>query len=377
MSSDLSHNHFFPSFTRILMTYIELINRFWQLDEKDPFTSQETRLYFYLLRTSNLLDWPRSWSRKNITLAAEVGISVTTLYRVRDRLQQTGLIRYVAGERGAGNKTRYFLADAPCPGTVTGKTLPDTPLVADYTYPGTTTGPQKEASGAGNDPLSPLLPFVEDTDGETPTENNSPTASANEDEPSDYQSTATEATSPSDVSAFGQDLDFYRRQALEDMRWKKHVAQKSRIGIRKMMEIFPRQMEVFLSYAIASCKEQRIRDKEGLQRLFYYWWCDQGEEEYLRSSYWEETPSASEGVGDWEQKLIRVKEWIRAHAPNLVPIRQQLTASNLRAMYHICRDDTARLAEVLSAVNNDRFLLNRSASVYDAWKEKYRKLYGE
>ncbi|MCC8187515.1 MAG: hypothetical protein LIP08_08400 [Bacteroides sp.] len=161
------------------------------------------------------------------------------------------------------------------------------------------------------------------------------------------------------------------------MRWKKHVAHKSRIGVRKMMEIFPRQMEVFLSYAIASCKEQRIRDKEGLQRLFYYWWRDQGEEEYLRSSYWEETPSGSEGGGDWEQKLVRVKEWIRAHAPNLVPIRQQLTASNLRAMYHICRDDTARLAEVLSAVNNDRFLLNRSASVYDAWKEKYRQLYGE
>lgn len=147
------------------MTYIELINRFWQLDEKDPFTSQETRLYFYLLRTSNLLDWPNSWSRKNITLAAEVGISVTTLYRVRDRLQQTGLIRYMAGERGAGNKTRYFLTDAPCPGTVTGKILPDTPVVPDNSRPGTTTGTPKEGSGAGKDPCHRCFPLWK-----TPTE---------------------------------------------------------------------------------------------------------------------------------------------------------------------------------------------------------------
>ncbi len=360
------------------MTYIELINRFWQLDEKDPFTAQDTRLYFYLLRTSNLLDWPHSWSRKNITLAAEVGISVTTLYRVRDRLQQAGLIRYVAGERGAGNKTRYFLINAPCPGTVTGKIWPDTSVVPGGTGSGAMPGLPEGGTKAGNDSASPLFAPVEDVGGETSSvHDGGSTASAGEGNLSDLQVPVTEPASSPNPSAFGQELDFYRRQALEDMRWKKHVARKSRIGVRKMMEIFPRQMEVFLSYAIASCREQRIRDKEGLQRLFYYWWRDQGEEEYLRSSYWKEPASAGEGEGDWERKLVRVKEWIRGHAPNLVPIRQQLTAGNLRAMYHVCRDDTSRLAEVLSAVNNDRFLLNRSALVYDAWKEKYRKLYGE
>ena len=39
------------------MTYIELINNFWFLDEDWQFTCCETRLYFYLLKTANRLGW--------------------------------------------------------------------------------------------------------------------------------------------------------------------------------------------------------------------------------------------------------------------------------------------------------------------------------
>ena len=45
------------------MTYIELINNFWFLDEDWQFTCCETRLYFYLLKTANRLGWVDSWTR--------------------------------------------------------------------------------------------------------------------------------------------------------------------------------------------------------------------------------------------------------------------------------------------------------------------------
>lgn len=47
------------------MTYIELINNFWELDEDWQFTCCETRLYFYLLKTANRLGWVDSWTRSD------------------------------------------------------------------------------------------------------------------------------------------------------------------------------------------------------------------------------------------------------------------------------------------------------------------------
>ena len=61
------------------MTYIELINNFWELDEDWQFTCCETRLYFYLLKTA------------------------------RNRLVQAGLIEFKSGGNGQRDKTRYIV----------------------------------------------------------------------------------------------------------------------------------------------------------------------------------------------------------------------------------------------------------------------------
>ena len=58
------------------MTYIELINRFWELDESWQFSCCETRLYFYLLKIANRLGWEDNWTRSDTKVSSDVGVSV-------------------------------------------------------------------------------------------------------------------------------------------------------------------------------------------------------------------------------------------------------------------------------------------------------------
>ena len=74
------------------MTYIELINNFWELDEDWQFTCCETRLYFYLLKTANRLGWVDSWTRSDAKVSSDVGVSVNSMKTARNRLVQAGLI---------------------------------------------------------------------------------------------------------------------------------------------------------------------------------------------------------------------------------------------------------------------------------------------
>ena len=91
------------------MTYIDLINQFWELDEYWQFTCCETRLYFYLLKTANRLGWVDSLMRGDDRLACEVGISPNSLKTARNRLSQADLLSFTPGGKGKGNKTRYQL----------------------------------------------------------------------------------------------------------------------------------------------------------------------------------------------------------------------------------------------------------------------------
>ncbi len=54
------------------MTYIELINRFWELDESWQFSCCETRLYFYLLKIANRLGWEDNWTRSDTKVSSDV-----------------------------------------------------------------------------------------------------------------------------------------------------------------------------------------------------------------------------------------------------------------------------------------------------------------
>lgn len=89
------------------MTYIELINNFWELDEDWQFTCCETRLYFYLLKTANRLGWVNSWTRSDAKVSSDVGVSVNSMKTARNRLVQAGLIEFKPGGNGQRDKTRY------------------------------------------------------------------------------------------------------------------------------------------------------------------------------------------------------------------------------------------------------------------------------
>ena len=91
------------------MTYIELINNFWEFDEDWQFTCCETRLYFYLLKTANRLGWVDSWTRSDAKVSSDVGVSVNSMKTARNRLVQAGLIEFKSGGNGQRDKTRYIV----------------------------------------------------------------------------------------------------------------------------------------------------------------------------------------------------------------------------------------------------------------------------
>lgn len=91
------------------MTYIELINQFWYIDEDWQFTCCETRLYFYLLKTANRLGWVDSWTRSDTKVSSDVGVSVNSMKTARNRLVQAGLIEVKIGGKGQRDKTKYLI----------------------------------------------------------------------------------------------------------------------------------------------------------------------------------------------------------------------------------------------------------------------------
>ena len=91
------------------MTYIELINNFWELDEDWQFTCCETRLYFYLLKTANRLGWVDCWTLSDAKVSSDVGVSVNSMKTARNRLVQAGLIEFKSGGNGQRDKTRYIV----------------------------------------------------------------------------------------------------------------------------------------------------------------------------------------------------------------------------------------------------------------------------
>ncbi|UFH52523.1 hypothetical protein [Spirosoma sp. KNUC1025] len=92
-----------------MLSYIELVNRFWQVDEQYNFSGNETRLYFYLLKVANALGWPDEFDYADSKLSGNLGQRVNTLKPCRDRLIQAGLLDFVPGGKGQANRVRYQL----------------------------------------------------------------------------------------------------------------------------------------------------------------------------------------------------------------------------------------------------------------------------
>lgn len=87
------------------MTYIDLINDFWQEFESEALKPNDALLYLYLLKTCNSLGWknPFELSNKKIRLCLEITDKV--ILESRDRLVKRGLIKVTKGERNRQTPT--------------------------------------------------------------------------------------------------------------------------------------------------------------------------------------------------------------------------------------------------------------------------------
>lgn len=90
-------------------SYITRVNFFWKMDERYQFTPQQTRVYFYLLKVANNLDWIPRFEHADQRAAAACGLSLPCFKASRKKLAETGLIRYIPGGHGYGQKTTYVM----------------------------------------------------------------------------------------------------------------------------------------------------------------------------------------------------------------------------------------------------------------------------
>jgi len=90
------------------MSYIDLINAFWLMDEQKEFTPNETRLYFFLLHLANRFYWKEEWLEYgDDKMQSAVGISAAVLRTARKNLKEAKLIDFVTGGNGHRVRTRY------------------------------------------------------------------------------------------------------------------------------------------------------------------------------------------------------------------------------------------------------------------------------
>ena len=92
-----------------MLSYIELMNQFWQLDELCGFTGNETRLYFFLLKIANAQNWPHEFEYADEKLTGNVGQKPNTIKPCRDRLVAAELLNFAPGGHGRGSRVRYQL----------------------------------------------------------------------------------------------------------------------------------------------------------------------------------------------------------------------------------------------------------------------------
>jgi len=76
------------------MSYINLINDFWDQNEIQMFKPGEQRLYLYLLKVFNRSGWKRQINRTNTFIQGELGMSYSALKRARDGLKERGQIDF-------------------------------------------------------------------------------------------------------------------------------------------------------------------------------------------------------------------------------------------------------------------------------------------
>lgn len=99
------------------MTYIELLNAFWDSTRSNPSSCNESAMYLYLLHQCNIRRWINPFKFKTRNLELALGVSRATITAIRDKLKQRGVIDF---GKGVGSGSSIYLI---CGVKVTDKAL--------------------------------------------------------------------------------------------------------------------------------------------------------------------------------------------------------------------------------------------------------------
>ena len=81
------------------MTYIELIDLFWEKNQVSPFSTTEIAFYFYLLQACKSSGWENPLRLPTRKICFELDFRKDTITYVRNSLKQRGLIDFKKGDR--------------------------------------------------------------------------------------------------------------------------------------------------------------------------------------------------------------------------------------------------------------------------------------
>ena len=88
------------------MTYIDLVNDFWQKDIEFCFSDKATAFYFYLLKTCNSIGWKNPFGLSNDMTIARFKWGKTSFDTAKNDLKKAGLIDFKSGN-GRGCVYQY------------------------------------------------------------------------------------------------------------------------------------------------------------------------------------------------------------------------------------------------------------------------------
>lgn len=81
------------------MTYIELINDFWQEFESEAMPSNDALLYLFLLKVCNSKRWENPFELPNKRIRIYLEMTDKAIIQSRERLAERGLIKVTKGEK--------------------------------------------------------------------------------------------------------------------------------------------------------------------------------------------------------------------------------------------------------------------------------------
>lgn len=127
------------------MTYIELLNRFWDFYRVKKFSDIDTAIYFFLLNECNIRRWLNPFELQTRNIEICFGISRKTIGEARNRLKQRGLIDFIEAQ-GRG-PTTYLMDGAEINNDVLKELFCVSDCVSPKKHKGNTNGNTKVTQG--------------------------------------------------------------------------------------------------------------------------------------------------------------------------------------------------------------------------------------